>query len=299
MANAEKVAKAGVTRETGWLYYIDKAGNIARSKMVRGGQKKKPGDKAEVVAKEKEELSQRLMQASLERHPKFQEHYNKQFAATAETIKKMVPGSVGEKIAKAATNGTIEELIGEPAIEDALSSLPASKSGIVSTAIARAIELHKERENALANPSVHLEDAAKAEQAKRADFLSKANTVFEAVKAKAVANIPVFQEREGDAAWNADVKHSLDAARDVFGDVTQGNIGVDDLSKLVLWGQAAPKLYETVNVQLAMISELTQKIKAMEAAQPGIKPSAQSATKTAPKSFLEAISETLANKTIS
>ena len=51
MANAEKVAKAGVTREPGWLYYIDKAGNIARSKMVRGGQKKKPGDKAEVVAK--------------------------------------------------------------------------------------------------------------------------------------------------------------------------------------------------------------------------------------------------------
>jgi hypothetical protein len=51
MANAEKVAKAGVTREAGWLYYIDKAGNIARSKMVRGGQKKKPGDKAEVVAK--------------------------------------------------------------------------------------------------------------------------------------------------------------------------------------------------------------------------------------------------------
>ena len=51
MANAEKVAKAGVTRESGWLYYIDKTGNIARSKMVRGGQKKKPGDKAEVVAK--------------------------------------------------------------------------------------------------------------------------------------------------------------------------------------------------------------------------------------------------------
>jgi len=51
MANPEKVAKAGATRENGWLYYIDKNGNIARSRMVRGGQKKKPGDKAEVVAK--------------------------------------------------------------------------------------------------------------------------------------------------------------------------------------------------------------------------------------------------------
>ena len=34
--NAEVVANAGVTRETGWLYYIDKDGDVARSKMARG-----------------------------------------------------------------------------------------------------------------------------------------------------------------------------------------------------------------------------------------------------------------------
>ena len=32
----EMVASAGVTREDGFLYYIDKGGNVARSPMARG-----------------------------------------------------------------------------------------------------------------------------------------------------------------------------------------------------------------------------------------------------------------------
>ena len=34
--NAEKVADAGVTRESGYLYYVDKNGNVSRSPMARG-----------------------------------------------------------------------------------------------------------------------------------------------------------------------------------------------------------------------------------------------------------------------
>ena len=33
---ATKVATAGVTREAGYLYYINKDGNVARSPMARG-----------------------------------------------------------------------------------------------------------------------------------------------------------------------------------------------------------------------------------------------------------------------
>jgi hypothetical protein len=45
---AEKVAKCNVKKEKGYLYYLDKNGNVARSKMARGGNK---GGGAEVVAK--------------------------------------------------------------------------------------------------------------------------------------------------------------------------------------------------------------------------------------------------------
>ena len=34
--NAEKVADAGVTRASGYLYFIDKNGDVARSPMARG-----------------------------------------------------------------------------------------------------------------------------------------------------------------------------------------------------------------------------------------------------------------------
>ncbi|MBI4348433.1 MAG: hypothetical protein HY553_16440 [Elusimicrobia bacterium] len=45
---AEKVAKAGVKREEGFLYYIDKQGDVSRAKMARGGKK---GGKPEKVSK--------------------------------------------------------------------------------------------------------------------------------------------------------------------------------------------------------------------------------------------------------
>lgn len=46
---AKKVAKVGVKKEKGYLYFVDKKGNVARAKMARG--KKKGKGKIEVVAK--------------------------------------------------------------------------------------------------------------------------------------------------------------------------------------------------------------------------------------------------------
>jgi len=45
---AQKVAKAGIKREEGFLYFIDKQGDIARAKMARGGKK---GGKPQKVSK--------------------------------------------------------------------------------------------------------------------------------------------------------------------------------------------------------------------------------------------------------
>jgi hypothetical protein len=46
---AQVVAKVGVKKEKGYLYFVDKKGNVARAKMARG--KKKGKGKVEVVAK--------------------------------------------------------------------------------------------------------------------------------------------------------------------------------------------------------------------------------------------------------
>jgi hypothetical protein len=44
-----KVAKLGIKKESGWLYYLDKKGNISRAKMGRGRKPSKV--KPQVVAK--------------------------------------------------------------------------------------------------------------------------------------------------------------------------------------------------------------------------------------------------------
>ncbi len=38
---SQKVAKVGIKKEQGFLYFVDKDGDISRAKMARGGQKKK------------------------------------------------------------------------------------------------------------------------------------------------------------------------------------------------------------------------------------------------------------------
>jgi uncharacterized protein YcgL (UPF0745 family) len=45
---AEKVAKVGVKKAKGYLYFVDKKGDVSRAKMARG---KKKGGKPEKVAK--------------------------------------------------------------------------------------------------------------------------------------------------------------------------------------------------------------------------------------------------------
>lgn len=46
---AQKVAKAGVKRENGYLYFVDKNGNVSRTKMARG--RKKAGGSPQVVSR--------------------------------------------------------------------------------------------------------------------------------------------------------------------------------------------------------------------------------------------------------
>lgn len=46
---AEKVTKAGIKRAKGYLYYIDKKGDVSRAKMARGGKKGGKPEKVKAV----------------------------------------------------------------------------------------------------------------------------------------------------------------------------------------------------------------------------------------------------------
>ena len=42
---AEKVCKCGIKKEPGYLYFVDKQGDVSRAKMARGGKEKKKAKK--------------------------------------------------------------------------------------------------------------------------------------------------------------------------------------------------------------------------------------------------------------
>jgi len=48
---AQEVAKVGVKKAAGFLYFVDKQGDVSRAKMARGGSKGKSKSKPEKVAK--------------------------------------------------------------------------------------------------------------------------------------------------------------------------------------------------------------------------------------------------------
>jgi hypothetical protein len=54
---AEKVLKVGVEREEGFLYYIDKDGDVSRVQMARGGKK---GGKAKKSRKSRRKERKRI-----------------------------------------------------------------------------------------------------------------------------------------------------------------------------------------------------------------------------------------------
>jgi len=51
---AKKIQKVGLKREKGYLYYIDKQGDISRAKMARGGKKGGKPAKVKKVGLKKE-----------------------------------------------------------------------------------------------------------------------------------------------------------------------------------------------------------------------------------------------------
>jgi len=48
---ATKVAKVGVKKQSGYLYFVDKDGDISRAPMARGGKKKKAAKKKKATKK--------------------------------------------------------------------------------------------------------------------------------------------------------------------------------------------------------------------------------------------------------
>ena len=64
---AEKVAKVGVKKAPGYLYFVDKNGDISRAKMSRGAAKRRKKKKKKVAKKRKKAKKKKRKKAKRKR----------------------------------------------------------------------------------------------------------------------------------------------------------------------------------------------------------------------------------------
>ncbi|MDR0820292.1 MAG: hypothetical protein LBN19_02045 [Endomicrobium sp.] len=63
----EKVQKVGVEKESGYLYFVDKQGDISRSLMARGGKKGGKASKVKKLGVEKDDKQGDISRSSMNR----------------------------------------------------------------------------------------------------------------------------------------------------------------------------------------------------------------------------------------
>lgn len=200
--------------------------------------------------KELQSYSERLKLLDVERHPQF-ENYFKAKTEQQLAVAKAVGGDKALELLKLPAGEYRDTQLNELAAE--LSPLNAARFGAVVTAL-DAIAVEKQGEIAKARENherLQTEQKQSAEK-QRTEFMQGFERVTQSVTDKA-NGLAVFQEREGDEAWNKGVQERLSLARHAF----EGKLKPEEVFRSIYWAAAAPEF-------LAQNTALVAKVKALE-----------------------------------
>jgi hypothetical protein len=225
------------------------------------------------AAKARDELSSRLEQVAIERHPKFDQQFIQPINRLAERMKQIAPAEIADKLAKivlrdGGTSSTEE-------VDAMVSDLPTATQTRIFTAMNSAAELHESKLAAL-NRSREQYQALVEEQRKQQEgMIEGAKGEFENVFAEARANLEMFQARDGDAEWNESVSQREAMARNIY----MGQVPPKDAAKAAMWAATAPAYREALHQQLEVNRRLTAQLKALQGTTPRIDGGGASAKK--------------------
>jgi len=228
----------------------------------------KPNDNEALVAlqKENESLSARLAELDIERHPKFQEHYDGRIGKKVAMAKSIV-GEHGDKLEQilrlpdgAYRNTQLDELYGE------LSPRQQAQIGALDVELR---ELQLERASEIQKSGLTRKQLQEADTAQVRARLEKAKSEFEQVLALSsdpTDGLPAYQPRDGDAAWNAKVADRVQLSRAIY----MGELPASDLARASVWAAAAPALLDEIVGRDAKIQELEGQLARYKTTTPGI-----------------------------
>tara|TARA_R110002020_G_scaffold244589_2_gene458252 strand:+ start:3675 stop:4772 length:1098 start_codon:yes stop_codon:yes gene_type:complete len=232
---------------------------------------------------ERDDLSERLKLAAIERHPKFQKEFQNRLNGIIDRSKKLVGAENAERIAELLSMGDSDYR--SNGLEEIMLELTTTKQAQLGAMLASIEEVRDERSNALTNANETYQRMVADEASQREAALEQTNQVFDKV-AKEASNLELFHPREEDDDWNREVNERLETARNIF----SGDNDAEDLARASMWAAAGPKYREITGQLLEINRRLREQIKGQGGANPTVASSGDN-TNAEPKTFLDHMDE--------
>jgi len=241
----------------------------------------------EQIKAERDDLSQRLKLAAIERHPKFQQEFQEKVGSVIEQAKRIVGSENADRVEELLNMS--ESDYRNNSLDEVMMELSTTKQAQLGSLLTRIDEVRRERSAALENAEQTYQQMLQEQTQMREAQIAETHKLFDNVVGEA-SKLEVFASRDGDDEWNSEVKDRVDMARSIF----SGENDPKELARASLWAAAAPKYRELLVQQIELNRRLQKQLSDQGDANPSVK-SAGGASKEAPKDFIAAFNEAMGN----
>jgi len=241
----------------------------------------------EQLKTERDDLSERLKLAAIERHPQFQKEFQSKVDSITEQAKRVVGADGADRIAELLQLADSEYR--SNGLEEVMLELSTTKQAQLGSLLSRMDEVRYDRAAALENHEATYQQMV-ADQGKHQEAqLAETNKLFDNVLNDA-SKLEVFASREGNDEWNTEVQQRVDMARSIF----SGENDPQELARASLWAAAAPKYRELLVQQIELNRRLQKQLGEEGSANPSVT-SGGGETKQEAPDFVTAFNEAMGN----
>lgn len=221
------------------------------------------------LKREHEAMSEQLRILDVERHPRFQAYFNDKINNALAMAKQAVGGAMADKVTtilqlpesdykKEQLRGLFSELdeFQQEDVKEANRQIRATM-----------FERETEKKKATENYQKVQQERQKEEVAFRDSFLNAVQTTLKQASDKQ-NGLAVFQERDGDDAWNGDVQNRRNAAQKFVESTISGKISPEQLALGATWMVAAEPLLKNAVALAKENEQLRAKLEELRSAVP-------------------------------
>lgn len=224
----------------------------------------------ESVKAERDQLSKKLQVVAVTQHPKFEAYFKQKTDAQLALAKRIVGAEDAEAVAKLLLMPDDE--IRTQRLEEVVNNLPQVKAIQFGAVLNSIEEIRQERQTEIERAEQSYQEMIANEEKAHKDRRSNLEKAFNDAVAKVQSKddgLPMFQLRDGDEAWNNDVKKRLDTAKAVLFGQHQTP---DTLVNVTLNAMAYQPLLNTLRSAITENGKLKAQIAELTKANPSLEP---------------------------